>query len=882
MMVDSKRLRDALAIGLSTLFVFAAGARAESSSEPTGDELLQMVPAESLFCVRVNNLNHTLSQLDQFLIGLSPKPMAASTLVRTQFAKALGSPDSDGVNMNGSFVIFGVTADGESPRPKLSNIFIGVLAPVTDYSQFMRGNPNVGQPDEHGISKIASEHMHALLAIQVKDYVLIGLRGNENELIATAKSILAGNARGLAGTLDAAELRRATEERIWAYGNVQLASEAFGPMLLDRIQQMKRIMEGTETRTRTKVDPFEMLECSLADTNSDKELTIDELDQQMEKLKAEMETMQRSMQARIERLEQRKARPAPTRSDREAYLDALEQQIEKLKKMKDQRTSDMQQRIDRLARLKDRLVSMGPDRKVKIRELVRQTVEVKEQPNKTRDPQVSEALANAMDMYAAVLERLMKEIRSLSLTVAPKPSVCNLTLSVSAMPGTDMADMFVADATAAEENTLLGYLEDGAAMNLGWKMDTPFWKRLSVESLDLAAALADESMPAENIEEIKALVVDMVGALGGPAACSFFIDAKGKPPFALKYAIAVKDAKKFNQVIGEAATMMNTGAFADFYKSLGMEVSLSVKRGFDDYKGVSIDAAKFVMKSTDPNSPQGQIINAMYGEGLDYRWAMVDGLCVAVMGRDVDSAVRELIDEVRAGGPGQMSGEVDAALALIPKASKADFVGTYNFLRVLGMFGAMMPVPMPQMDTATRGNIAFAGKVGDGKMAVEIALPKEHLAEIMAGLPAALGKSHDQAKQVASAANLRQVAVALVTYADEHDGEFPADLQQVTLYLGGAERANKILESPRKPTGFEGPSYIYIAGQSANTKAAADYIVVYENPELCGDKISALFLDFHVESMEPDRFLQKLKATYKRLGRGMPEIKFKNSAGPAR
>jgi hypothetical protein len=45
----------------------------------------------------------------------------------------------------------------------------------------------------------------------------------------------------------------------------------------------------------------------------------------------------------------------------------------------------------------------------------------------------------------------------------------------------------------------------------------------------------------------------------------------------------------------------------------------------------------------------------------------------------------------------------------------------------------VMPIPMPmlQMDIPTKSNIALAGKVGNGKIVVDIALPKEHLTEMM-------------------------------------------------------------------------------------------------------------------------------------------------------
>ena len=167
----------------------------------------------------------------------------------------------------------------------------------------------------------------------------------------------------------------------------------------------------------------------------------------------------------------------------------------------------------------------------------------------------------------------------------------------------------------------------------------------------------------------------------------------------------------------------------DFYKSMGMEMSFTMKRGTDNYKGVSIDSAKLVMKSTEPNSPQGQMLNTMFGDGFNYRWGMVNGLWVCAVSNEADSDVRKLIDQAKTGRP-QIGNEMKAALAILPGAEKADFVATYNYLRLFKMIGAIMPIPMPQMDFPTKSNIVIAGKPGNGKMVVDIALPKEHLTEI--------------------------------------------------------------------------------------------------------------------------------------------------------
>ena len=741
-MFNSKRLRNATAAGLLVLFVLATGLQAEGSAD---DQLLKMIPAESLFCIRVNHFEYTLGQIDQFLAGVSPMPMGISILARMQLGKVLGSPQLNGVNMNGSFAVFGAIPPGEQTQNNpVSNVFIGGLVPVTDYKQFISGNPNCGQPDEKGVSKIASNGTPIMLVTRAGNYALISWANDYAKVVAMAKVISASEAAGLASTLDAAEAKLAMTEPVWVYGNVQQASKTFGTVVSGKIEEIKTTMKSI--------------------------------------------------------------------------------------KAKDPNTPPMMN------------------------------------------------IENIINMYAGILETLMKETQYLSIAINPKPNVLNITKTISAVPGTDMANMFVADTSADQKNKLLGYLEDGAMMNFGFKINSSFWKQLNIKSIDLLAVMAGENMTTKDIARMKALATEVPDCIGGPIACSASIDTKTKPPFVVKYVIAVKDKEKFNRLIEEAMQMFNTSGIMDFYKDMGIETSLTIQRGVGSYKNVSIDSAKFTMKSTDANSPQGQMINAMYGGGFDYRWGMVDGLWVCTIGGNADLAIRELIDQVKAGGPKQIGNEMKAALALLPEADKADFVVTYNFLRLFKMATAMVPVPIPQMDFPTKSNIVLAGKAGNGKMVVDIALPKEHLTEIMAVFQmiqqqqkGAMAKAREQAKRTVSLNNLKQIALACLLYADEHDGKFAPDLQQLYPY----HRNPKFLESPRKPKDFDGPSYIYIAGLNRRMQESWKIIIAYENPAFSIDRICAAFLDGHSESMRPAEFLKRLQATYKQLGREMPEIKFK-------
>jgi len=370
-----------------------AGKEPTELIKPAGDELLAMVPAESLFCVRVNNFDYTLSQIDQFLAGVSPVPMGTSMLVRMQFAKMLGSPELKGVKMGGGFAIFGPILGTDMSDPDN----IAILVPVTDYKEFVSGNPNVSQPDRNGVSKITSTGIHPLLVTQVKSYALITPQGNDSELITTAKSISGGEMTGLATALDAAEAQKAAKQAIWAYANIEAEAKSLAPVVSNLLDQF---------------------------------------------------TM----------------------------------------------------------------------------------------------PAVQAGMLPVSEANDADLENLGKQIRFMSLTLNPKPNVLNITYTISAVQGTKAAETLTPDSTL----------------------------------------------------------------------------------------------------------------------------------------------------------------------------------------------IRKLSDMLKAKEPKQMGTEIKPILALLPEADKADFVGTYNLIDLFKMATAMAPMPMPQMDIPTKSNIVFAGKVGKGTMTVDIAFPKEHLAELVA------------------------------------------------------------------------------------------------------------------------------------------------------
>jgi len=190
--------------------------------------------------------------------------------------------------------------------------------------------------------------------------------------------------------------------------------------------------------------------------------------------------------------------------------------------------------------------------------------------------------------------------------------------------------------------------------------------------------------------------------------------------------------------------------------------------------------------------------------------------------------------------------------------------------------GIKLPVMLPSLthiakDMGPSIDYSYAGPDGMHSLyrgpGIEISLAAVAggAASAAVAMPA-MARSREQARTVASMSNLKQIGAACHMYADENDDKLPPDLDKLGPYLG---RGRQVLESPRKPKDFSGPSYLYIPGQTLD--ANLGNIVAYENPEFDTDMLNVLFLDGHVERMRRDAFEQELKETYERLGREMPD-----------
>jgi hypothetical protein len=582
-MVRLSQARSAVVLLTSVSLFCGAAMGAAGGPPPASGDPLSVVPADSLFCVEINNLMGTTTKIDQFLTGVSP--IGVSMLVPMQLAQFLGGTEAKGINMSGSFALFGPLPGGEKPDIKR----IALLVPVTDYKQFTEGNPNVTPPDAQGISAVGSKEQPMFVAANVPGYALVTTSSNRQALIETKKLIAGPGATALAKRLSPDELKRAQDSPVWAYANIQTLSKMYGPMIQAKLQEAKKMMEQMQTQGQAGA---------------------------------------------------------------------------------------------------------------------------------------------AMDMNIGLLNSLMQELQSASLTLDPTADAIRAGFVATPMPNTETAKI-LQGAAGTPDKKFLQYLENGAVMNVVMSIAPATWNRLNDLYFDMIAKVTGKTSTSEDIVKLKKWATEATNSLTGAVAGSFSADAKSKPPVRLQYVAGLKDAQAFYRALEQAPAMCQSGLFADLMKASGVAIKFDLKRNAETYKDVPIDMIRVGITPTDPNSPQGQIFAVLFGPAVEARLAVVNNLLVYAIAGDPVAGIHKLIDQVKSGAAQPIPSEVEAAMQLIPGSEKANFFATYNYLRVLQMVTAIMPMPIPQTPVQSKSDIAIAGKMAGGSLGIDLALPKQHLMEIV-------------------------------------------------------------------------------------------------------------------------------------------------------
>lgn len=219
------------------------------ASAQGADALLDIIPADAIFCVRINNLNQTTANLDQYLMGLGPMPVSTAGIIKGQLGGMFGNPELKGFDVNGSFAAFATV----EPNQTTPDFYI--LLPITDYNQVIDPNFRVSQPDANGISAAGMGLGGQFFISKVRSFALMS--NDYRKLGAMAGLISDEKTAGIVKSLDAAQVKQASSEPIWAYVNMVKISAVYKKQISDGIEEMAKHAADPAASIQTQIDNLE-------------------------------------------------------------------------------------------------------------------------------------------------------------------------------------------------------------------------------------------------------------------------------------------------------------------------------------------------------------------------------------------------------------------------------------------------------------------------------------------------------------------------------------------------------------------------------------------------------------------------------------------------
>jgi hypothetical protein len=251
------RKRNICVIGLVVLCVssltsvFAAAPAAASK-----DVLLDLLPADCTLCVRVNNLQQSLGQMDQYLAGATPIPMGLSMMASMQLVGVFGDPLLNGINMQGDFAAASLMTGQEK-----KDFTVFFLIPSSGIQDFLKKNTNLSPVDTDGVYTLKAPNSPAgelaVIPLSEPNYLLVGQQKNKADLL-TVRKMMKVKTASLKSRLTPDIAKAAAKNPAWAYFNIDRLYQLYSPEIKNGFDEMQKAIAAQSAQGNGAV-PMEMM-----------------------------------------------------------------------------------------------------------------------------------------------------------------------------------------------------------------------------------------------------------------------------------------------------------------------------------------------------------------------------------------------------------------------------------------------------------------------------------------------------------------------------------------------------------------------------------------------------------------------------------------------
>ena len=354
----------------------------------------------------------------------------------------------------------------------------------------------------------------------------------------------------------------------------------------------------------------------------------------------------------------------------------------------------------------------------------------------SQDKNMADMMAFQFKMLTAMFQDFVGEADSMTLALRPEPTMLSLDTTFRAQDGTEFEQMLVSDGTS-DGYDFTGYLDNSNAVNGLAKMNRTSLGKFYDKIFDIMVAASGDTALKEETEKMKVLAKQALEAMGDELSFSYSYTS-GQPPFELQEVVAVKDSAAMKAMMAESMEYTNA-----LYKGMGIPAALNYEPGALTYKNIPIDVVSIsATGADDPNNAMQQGMNMMYGGQFKYYLAQTQDKFYITMGPGSEEKLKALMDQSTSAPAPE---DIKIAMNALKGTGYNDFVCSINVIKLLQGMGEMMQTMSSQpgmapaaamfggiKDVPTQSCLVLGGKVADGQAAMRLAIPKQHLIEIVA------------------------------------------------------------------------------------------------------------------------------------------------------
>jgi hypothetical protein len=242
------RKASAVVISITILAVVCAGLFVGCSKKSpvaaltAAGSAVELVPADTMLCVVINDIDAASKNIDEFMLGLSLVPVSASMGVKMGLISAVGEKHAPGIDTSGDIAVFAFKMDAQpsdKPNP-LQGIGVAAIVPLADFDLLTKDNPAIQGPDAGGIYRLTA--MGQKIAFKpLGSYAVMAGEFAGFDAAQIIQSV-EGSETSIAAGMDAHVLEDSGTYPVWAYFDIQALNKNYGPMFSGYLQMGRGAM----------------------------------------------------------------------------------------------------------------------------------------------------------------------------------------------------------------------------------------------------------------------------------------------------------------------------------------------------------------------------------------------------------------------------------------------------------------------------------------------------------------------------------------------------------------------------------------------------------------------------------------------------------------